>query len=55
MSVVLPNDIEEPPIPVADPYSLLALRRNPEPLSAAADSPTAVRPPLLAFARDFQP
>ncbi|MBX3398751.1 MAG: hypothetical protein KF873_08430 [Gemmataceae bacterium] len=53
--VVPPNDVEEPPIPVADPYSLLALRRNPEPLSAAPDSQNPLRPPLLAFTRDYQP
>jgi hypothetical protein len=46
---------DEPVIPVADPYSLLALRHNPDPRSAAADSPTPVRPPLMAFTRDFQP
>jgi hypothetical protein len=53
---VIPSvPVEEHAIPKADPYSLLALRQNPEPRSSANDSPTAPRPPLLAFARDFQP
>ena len=46
---------DDPAIPVPDPYSLLAMRRNPHPHSYATDSPMPARPPLLAFARDYQP
>jgi hypothetical protein len=52
---IRPVPIEEPLPPTADPYSLLALRQNPDPQSSSNDSPTTARPPLLAFARDFQP
>ncbi len=46
---------DDPAFAEPDPYSLLAMRRNPEPPSLATDSPMPARPPLLAFARDFQP
>lgn len=47
----VPDDA--PPSP--NPYSLLALRFNPEPLSESSLNPNSVRPPVMAFSRDYQP
>jgi hypothetical protein len=51
--ILIPDDT---PLPPLDPYSLLALSRNPDFESKSESfTPGPSRPPLTAFTRNFQP
>jgi hypothetical protein len=52
---VSPTILDDTPPPPPDPYSILALSRNPDTVSTGVTSPGPSRTPLTAFTRNFQP